>query len=456
MKTVYENSMVAHIWANQSQEHARSNNGQLYFNGADLFSYGSHYLLGRIMPGGVVLLNGLQRSRTTGKHQNYAARACSHLTRITVPNLTELSNLLCEPAPLRRYVAANCADLSQAAGEYLLGLAKVKDPAASFARMVRDAEKAAEKKKAADQATERKERLDYAARVSKMAKNEKELVKGLANVMGGGDSALAKQATKLHHCHRAAKAAKREKQAADVWRVLKLVKAEIALREKQNARKNANNARRYFINEFRGRAKELRAANDSGKLFGYYPAQQLGDMAKHLAGFARLRLVAPKFEAIAAGIEAVRPAILDAENAAREIAERAALAAWYNGERGAQPPRRYGSAALLRAVRVTRDADGNISGGTLETSQGADVPLLHALRAFRFIKLCKERGEAWQRNGHSLRVGHFAIDSVDTSGNFRAGCHRIEWPEIERLAVALGVFEETASDSALEETTAAA
>ena len=102
---------------------------------------------------------------------------------------------------------------------------------------------------------------------------------------------------------------------------------------------------------------------------------------------------------------------------------------------------------MLRARGVKRDDSGAIVGGTLETSQRAEVPLAHALRAFRFLKLCREKGKAWRANGKRIHVGHFAIDSVDARGNFVAGCHRIQWAEVARLAEALGVAELAPADT---------
>jgi hypothetical protein len=84
------------------------------------------------------------------------------------------------------------------------------------------------------------------------------------------------------------------------------------------------------------------------------------------------------------------------------------------------------------------DPDGGvrmrISGDELQTAHGASVPLAHAIRAFRFIKLCKERGEGWQRNGHSVRVGHFTLDRINPDGSFVAGCHKFSWAEVQRVA----------------------
>ena len=83
----------------------------------------------------------------------------------------------------------------------------------------------------------------------------------------------------------------------------------------------------------------------------------------------------------------------------------------------------------------------------LETSQLASVPLSHAVRVFQFVKLCRERGEAWQRNGKTLRVGHFQVDRVEIDGSFRAGCHFIQWSEIERVARKHGLFDVDAIDT---------
>lgn len=88
-----------------------------------------------------------------------------------------------------------------------------------------------------------------------------------------------------------------------------------------------------------------------------------------------------------------------------------------------------------------------IKGETLETSQGASVPVDHAIKAFRFVKLCRDTKTAWHRNGHTLHVGQFSIDSIEANGNFRAGCHIIEWSEAERIAKELSLSDEVSTDA---------
>lgn len=83
-----------------------------------------------------------------------------------------------------------------------------------------------------------------------------------------------------------------------------------------------------------------------------------------------------------------------------------------------------------------------VRGDKLETSLGATAPLPEAIKVFRFVKRCRDRGESWRRNGETLPVGQFQVDEITPVGDFRAGCHRINWPEIERAAKAAGVWED--------------
>lgn len=74
----------------------------------------------------------------------------------------------------------------------------------------------------------------------------------------------------------------------------------------------------------------------------------------------------------------------------------------------------------------------------IETTRGATFPVEHARRAFKFILECRKENKEWHTNGHTIHLGHFQIDSIDSEGNVRAGCHQVKWPEIERIATILG------------------
>lgn len=105
----------------------------------------------------------------------------------------------------------------------------------------------------------------------------------------------------------------------------------------------------------------------------------------------------------------------------------------------------------LGGVAIRRHVDHMAPGhpATLQTARGATVPWAHAVKAFKFIKLCRERGEGFHSNGRSIRVGDFKVDSIDAHGNMTAGCHYFSWSAIEACAKQHGVFDEAPSEEAV-------
>ena len=102
------------------------------------------------------------------------------------------------------------------------------------------------------------------------------------------------------------------------------------------------------------------------------------------------------------------------------------LAKWVSGE--SDHPPMYTENVCLRVV-----------GDELQTSLGARIPLNHAKKAFKFIKACHNKHTTYARNGKTIHLGLFAIDTIDEAGNVKAGCHTVEWNEIERIAQQVGV-----------------
>lgn len=84
-------------------------------------------------------------------------------------------------------------------------------------------------------------------------------------------------------------------------------------------------------------------------------------------------------------------------------------------------------------------------GESIETSRGASFPVDHGRKAFAFISQCRMAGRAWHRNGHSVHLGAFTLDEIASNGDVKAGCHFVEWAEIERMARALGILGEVAA-----------
>ena len=79
---------------------------------------------------------------------------------------------------------------------------------------------------------------------------------------------------------------------------------------------------------------------------------------------------------------------------------------------------------------------------TLQTSQGAEVPLDHARRAFMLWARVQARvpPEGWQRQGGSTEgiVGAFKIDAIDAAGTIKAGCHTIHAGEARAFGERMG------------------
>jgi hypothetical protein len=462
-RKVFDNSMVAHVWAQASQAAGRSNNGQFYFDGACLYSYGSHFLVGRIMQDGVALMNADSYSVSTSRHQREAWSAIRHRTHYNVPDLTSLNNtgalnsLSYMDAKRRReairaHLLKHAGQFAEDSAVYLLtSRAADKNAMNTWKRIEADAARTAAKQKAAEAAADKKSHLNDAKNAASMSDAEvNEYLARNSNDVGS----LRRTAVRLHHAHHAAKAAKRKNQAARVYEILGLARKLIKLDEFRNARRDRN---RYFRSQLESFRHHLRTmpTTDADSIQGM-TFRSLATACETLKHAPRLNVMAREtlqtMETAARAYESIAEAEYEARRE-REQAEK--LAAWLRGERTPSRSYFYITETLIRAIDVVRDDSGRITGGTLQTSKGADVPLPHAVRAFRFIKRCHERGEAWEHNGHSVRVGHFAIDRINADGSFVAGCHTIGWPEVERLARELDVFDLAATTEALEPRTAA-
>jgi hypothetical protein len=149
----------------------------------------------------------------------------------------------------------------------------------------------------------------------------------------------------------------------------------------------------------------------------------------------------PQLDAQRVADARARRAHLDATRDAREAQRKAeALAkaqqdieAWKRGEQVTAYNWRYLTDFAFLRVILNQDTRGTY---LVETSQGVKVPVsgrLGAANLLRFLQGVKQSGQTYQRNGHSQHIGEFVVDSFD-GAILRAGCHRIEWEEIRRIA----------------------
>jgi len=452
MKTVFSNSQTAHVWASQTQAYGRSSNRNLYFRGSTLFSYGPHFAVGRIMAGNAVLLNSDGYSVSTARHKREAWSAVRHKTTYDIPHLTALDQILNRSdgkerrAAVRKFVQDNVRSMTTHAAAYLLTLAGTRDAGAKVEFYHKRADKRAADSIVRGRIAETKARLAYGRTAIKHG-FRRELDKAPQYEL---DSA----AQQLHRAHRAFLAGKAKLQAAKVWELLKQVRAEQKRRERKQEAFNRRWALRHNIDQLRSNLDQVATSAQNGGPISTYTARTTRDLATLLSKSGRTTRAHASLTALANGFdEAVDKlqAIEDAQALKRAAQE---LADWKAGT-----GRAYGLYGLpvtyMRAVNVARDDAGNITGGTLQTTRGAEVPLVHAIRAFKFVKRVRDSGKPWHANGHSVRVGHFTVDSIDADGTMRAGCHTLTWPAIEEVARSVGVFEEAPSCEALEERKAA-
>lgn len=75
MQKVFANRQVAHLWANRSQDEARSANGNFFFTGSRLYSYGSHFIVAEHLDNRRVLINDATYGQTTSMHQSHMRHA---------------------------------------------------------------------------------------------------------------------------------------------------------------------------------------------------------------------------------------------------------------------------------------------------------------------------------------------------------------------------------------------
>ena len=90
-RTVHPVDMVAHLWANRTQDYARNPGHNFYFSGETIYSYGSHFPIARHVEskrGRAVLFTTRSYSATTAGHKCTVAGACRHLTVFHVADVT--------------------------------------------------------------------------------------------------------------------------------------------------------------------------------------------------------------------------------------------------------------------------------------------------------------------------------------------------------------------------------
>jgi hypothetical protein len=461
-KKIFSNAMLAHVWAQNVQSFGQSGNGNFYFEGRTLYSYGSHFVVAHLIGSDSVLMSNCTHSISTSGHQQEAGSAASHKTIIYVNDCTELLKTgvlgdkddsyagqartaakwrLYKQKTVKEYLLKNHVDTESAAA--LLFSVGVRAPAIVAQKI--ETRRAANALKARNKlaAKEKAKNLKHATKYAGQSIAQMRIT--WANESNWWQDQSIKR---LHHAHKAAKAAHRTGQTPKLWARLKVLRKLKKLRDARPEWVSRVNARRKAIRSYRESMcileKRALTIDESNRLV--QAATRLHGITRNEDLNHRMNLVI------------LWGAISHKTAQRKERRERAAMVrkarvewlagGYVNANLDITPEN---GSPLLRAVDVKTDKQGQIIGGELQTSMGVSVPLVTAVKVFRFVKLVRERGKPWQRNGARIRVGQFELNAISSNGDFIAGCHKIRWQEIQEIALKLGVFKLAANSEALQE-----
>ena len=495
MATVFSNDMTAHVWAQQSQESGQSYKGSIYFHGPALYSYGSHYLAGFVLPSGTAFINRESRSNATSKHTGSAMGAVGYARGYWIPDLTILGQHLRAlhdgrvTDSTRQAVRSWAADHVMGHGEAVRVVLSEFRMARSFDKIERDATAAA-KREAKREAKAEREAMRTAVR-EYAALTGDGYAKALRRRIGDirhtySVTAFGKaEGLKLLRALKFANANDYQKRTCDRLRDHRRVLADIdanfeSIHSRASNRRDTKKiipAAKHCREALAGRvafdtetirealgydpspfgvgrhSEHADSAEDGRELaliYSVYIANRALECARIGPALRRrLKFAVSTWSPDAEALQEARYKRSDERRAAncymsevkRAEVEAKRHADWLAGARVSPPYNATdaGGGVLIRAMAVQRDESGAVTGGRLETSQRAHVPLVDAIAAYRRVTACRKAGRSWERNGERFRVAEFQIDRVEASGNFKAGCHNFTWETINALAVTLGV-----------------
>lgn len=456
---------TAHVWASNKITSGRASDERMFFESGVIFSYGRHFALGVILTtseGRVTLLNSDGYSPSTGKHKSHVSHA-AHGQTYHAPALTDIAVTLSQinaghesAWSVRGWIKKH---ILTAPAETVIFVARCIGESRKLCAYWRAADLAERKARAAHEARDKANRIMRAKNAAAISDSDfHQWIVGLLDKPHymhkerrheNGGEVLKRAAKELRALHKDSVA----------WlgvRAQRAIKARLDAVVKDSRRLLAKAARTEEIGRFQRYRQTFETVMATGPIASMekHNAETINRVAIDLADTCNrrgFRATANKLATIAATASRRHADCVKAEKAEAFRREAEGRAAWLAGSTdSALRYKRFSDEmgrALIRARDVTRNAEGEITGGTLETSHGAEVPLTAALQVFRMVKLCRERGKGWKRNGATLPVGYYQVDAIDAEGNFVAGCHKFSWPEIERLAALLSVATLPASDT---------
>jgi hypothetical protein len=417
-KTVFDTDEVPHLWAHQTQQAARNAQGNLYFNGPTIYSYGSHFPIAAHVTG-----KGGQRAVlfTTDKHSVTTSRHIWAVRRslpgsVPVFNVDLDGYMLPEhdgtltSAAAARVVAAYVGVISQ----------HVRDAIAA-----RTSKKIGELLGAARSVAAELARFVTFAGLPAMSERARINARKLPHIPATVDEAKdagreAKQAAaRAAKIERERKAAEYAQRIAD-WMTKHPQQAAVWDGTTEHAETLAREVQAAEQREAAEREQQRRAAELAAWMGEHADVSATWD-GSYQQGWTLRRAF---------------------ETAEREQRKAETIAAWLRGENvSLHGVDVYGTPTMLR-----------VKGGTVETSRGANFPVAHARRGLKLVRCVMASGREWtpayNAIGHrtpaaehpcattraDITLGHYRIDRITADGTVHAGCHVVTWAAIERIA----------------------
>ena len=404
MKTVFTNQELFHVFASGTQEHGRSANGNVFFSGDVLYSYGTHFPIA-VRYKGKMLLNADSYSVTTSKHQSYAASALRHFDCIYLPALRAVAELV-----------------------------QRKQRAAAYGKEARQ------------------------VAMQDIAREARSYVKGMAREIKNAREKLSRARAEHMRHHWQGEITRHENAAQFVWNEIAGKRSNPiagAIKEERNATKaRLKSAIAFDLEQFTRENKEAIARKRLQELHAMRErmSEKLGENEDKEYAAIRIRTAC---ESAQSELTRKRVAINTSNREFLTKSDQERLESAY--AIGAAVWQEYFAALhqeacatvkhfkdMEYAERVERfhareihsigigDTVCRVNGDTVETSRGAKVPLDAAVKLFNAARMCRLHGKATATAGN--KIGMYRLDGIDKEGNARIGCHYLTWQAIEDCA----------------------
>lgn len=413
MKHVFNNDMVAHVWAQRSQASGYTSNRNYSFNGAVLLSYSTP--IAAFVPGTrkrtACLISERSYSTSTARHISLARRAVSGVPVFVVPHIS--IDKWSKPNAKKQH-RENLAYLVSEYAALLLTFKRAKslyyfDELALANRLAGTAQYT----------------VNYADMFG-LARPKLNPDADAATLWAYRVAREARSNTPEHQAKLERSRMRREEKKAE----------EEERKRVAQYSSNVDTFLRYMLNEHVSYPPASYIFPEGDDVRRYLETQM------HERDMEEGRAAIAQFRAWQAGT-APRP-----ESLSRHVL-------WSDAETLQWTTARDAEKLALRAQQITEWRNGGfahslydlptmlrIVGDMVQTSRGASFPLTHARRALPLVQHCHDTATAWAfetsiTHAADTHLGQFTIDAVDAHGNVTAGCHHVLWPEIERFIALL-------------------